>query len=128
MFTKDLDKNIKYNTRLNFKKKILIKKKKLYKLDFGKEIGLNKKKFRKIKKGTLPIENKLDLHGFTEIEAKKELEIFLDYCLSRNKRVVLVITGKGRSEKGGVIKNNISLKIIYVGIHCISDCNGLDSL
>jgi len=27
-----------------------------------------------------------------------------------------------------VIKNNISLKIIYVGIHCISDCNGLDSL
>ena len=108
MFTKDLDKNIKYNTRLNFKKKILIKKKKLYKLDFGKEIGLNKKKFRKIKKGTLPIENKLDLHGFTEIEAKKELETFLDYCLSRNKRVVLVITGKGRSEKGGVIKNNIS--------------------
>ena len=109
LFTKNLDKNIKYNKLTNYKKRIFIEEKKISQLSFGQTTGLvSKKKLRKIKKGNLLIEKKLDLHGFTQKEAKKELEIFLNDCISQNKRLVLVITGKGHVEKGGVIKNNIS--------------------
>ena len=109
LFTKNLDKNIKYNKLTNCKKRIFIEEKKISQLSFGQTTGLgSKKKLRKIKKGNLLIEKKLDLHGFTQKEAKKELGIFLNDCISQNKRLVLVITGKGHVEKGGVIKNNIS--------------------
>ena len=52
------------------------------------------------------IENKLDLHGFNEIEAKNLLEDFINYSVENGKRLVLVITGKGKEGKG-IIKNNI---------------------
>jgi len=107
LFTKNLVKNIKSRKFFNIKKKYSLKKKS-EQLNFGEESGLTKKKFRKIKRGNIRFEAKLDLHGFTEIEAKSELELFLNNSISQNKRFVLVITGKGREQKGGVIKNNIS--------------------
>ena len=82
------------------------KNKKLGQLEYGQEIALSKRNSRNFKKGNVLIENKLDLHGFTENEAKNKLEFFINNNAENGKRLLLVITGKG--EKGsGVIKNNI---------------------
>ena len=56
--------------------------------------------------GNVFIEDKLDLHGFNEIEANNLLEDFINRSIENGKRLVLVITGKGK-EGEGVIKNNI---------------------
>ncbi len=76
------------------------------KLKLGEGVALSKKNLRNFNKGNVEIEDKLDLHGYTEIEAKKKLKKFIFKCINKKKRLVLVITGKGfRGE--GVIKNNI---------------------
>lgn len=85
------------------------KNKNYQKLHLGQRIGLGKKDFVKIKQGKILIEQKLDLHGFKEIEAKKELEIFINNCVDKGMRLVLVITGKGKGKGQGIIKKNISI-------------------
>tara|TARA_Y100000590_G_scaffold380957_1_gene449680 strand:+ start:348 stop:620 length:273 start_codon:yes stop_codon:yes gene_type:complete len=54
------------------------------------------------------VEDKLDLHGFTEIQAKSILEKFINKSFETNKRLVLVITGKGTRGEGIIKKNIIS--------------------
>ena len=69
-------------------------------------MSLSKKNLRNFSKGNIKIENKLDLHGYTEREAKIKLKNFIDKCFIQKKRIILVITGKGfRGE--GIIKNKI---------------------
>ena len=48
----------------------------------------------------------MDLHGFTENEAKNKLKNFIIQSVEEKKRLVLVITGKGKDNEG-VIKKNI---------------------
>ena len=52
------------------------------------------------------IENRLDLHGSTELEAKSLLQKFIDQSVKNGERLVLVVTGKGQKGEG-IIKNNI---------------------
>ena len=56
---------------------------------------------KKLKKGKIPIDKKIDLHGCSLIEAE---EIFLSTvrnCYLRNLRCILFITGKGIFKKNG---------------------------
>lgn len=48
----------------------------------------------------------MDLHGFNEVEAKNLLDDFINQSVESDKRLVLVVTGKGQKGEG-VIKNNI---------------------
>ncbi|UNM06387.1 MAG: Smr/MutS family protein [Holosporaceae bacterium] len=52
---------------------------------------------RKIKKGTLSIEGRLDLHGYTQKEALIALQKFIDRLSQNHKRVGIIITGKGQA-------------------------------
>ena len=52
---------------------------------------------RGMRRGTLTIDRRLDLHGFTQSAAHSALARFLSRAASDGVRLVLVITGKGGS-------------------------------
>ena len=53
---------------------------------------------RKVVRGVLPIDARIDLHGMRQAEAHQALRGFLAHAQARGHRIVLVITGKGRIE------------------------------
>lgn len=62
----------------------------------------------KLKKGRLPIEGRVDLHGMTQDEAYSLLFSFLHRAHAGGIRYVLVITGKGSSSGGdGVLRRAV---------------------
>ncbi len=54
----------------------------------------------KLKRGQLPLEGRIDLHGLTQTEAFAALSAFIRTAVAQKKRTVLVITGKGRKFEG----------------------------
>ncbi|MCB1518575.1 MAG: Smr/MutS family protein [Hyphomicrobiaceae bacterium] len=50
---------------------------------------------RRVRRGQIPIDARLDLHGLRQDEARAALHHFIDKCVGRGDRTVLVITGKG---------------------------------
>ena len=108
LFSKNLNKSLKSN-----KNKIISKNKKfenntkeLHELKLSQGVALSKKNIRDFSRGNVFIEDKLDLHGFNLVEAKNLLEDFINQSVENGKRLILVITGKGK-EGEGIIKSNI---------------------
>ncbi len=68
----------------------------------GRIAGVDKRLAERLKRGQLPIEGMLDLHGLTQEEAHRQLDGFLALSANAGHRCVLVITGKGvwRPESG----------------------------
>lgn len=63
---------------------------------------------RKITKGRLPLEGRVDLHGLTQDEALALLRGFLATARHRGLRTVIVITGKGSSPASdGILKRMV---------------------
>ena len=108
LFTKNLNKSSKSNKKktISKNKKFKNNTKELYELKLSQGIALSKKNIRDFSKGNVFIENKLDLHGFNLVEAKNLLEDFINQSVENGKRLILVITGKGKVGEG-IIKNNI---------------------
>lgn len=73
--------------------------------------GLNpieRKVHRKIAKGRVAIDSRIDLHGMTQQVAHHALMSFLSDCYDRGDRHVLVITGKGISSGGqGILRQAV---------------------
>lgn len=59
--------------------------------------GLDRLTRRKLAKGRVPIEGKVDLHGLTQREAHGLLLSFLSQARAAGRRHVLIVTGKGSS-------------------------------
>ena len=57
--------------------------------------GLQKKLQRSIRMGKLEIESILDLHGYRQHEAQRQLHAFLSDALLMQARMVMIIHGKG---------------------------------
>jgi DNA-nicking Smr family endonuclease len=66
------------------------------------DIDIEKNKLKRIKSGRIDIEGTMDLHGFSLKEAKSRLQIFVGESFQRNKRLLLIITGKGRNSKPNI--------------------------
>jgi len=67
--------------------------------------GLDKRRARRLRRGELPIDGRLDLHGMTQDAAHRALRAFLLRAQASGERCVLVITGKGRTGAGpGVLR------------------------
>lgn len=64
------------------------------------EAGLQHSRFKLLKQGRLPINDTLDLHGFTIEEARKSLTHFLSVCQNKNYHCVQVIHGKSHCSFG----------------------------
>ena len=64
--------------------------------------GINKRTAARLKRGQLPIEASIDLHGMTQDEAHRALAAFLEGAQTASRRAVRVITGKGLRPGGGI--------------------------
>jgi len=73
--------------------------------------GIDKRTDAKLRRGKLPIQAKLDLHGMRQNEAYSALTGFINGAYHQQKRVVLIITGKGyRSvEAGGILRRLVPI-------------------
>lgn len=58
--------------------------------------------FKNLKKKKLEPDIILDLHGYTLYSAKLLLQKFISSCYEKNKRNILIITGKGQNNKGAL--------------------------
>ena len=77
-------------------------------LQAGRIDGLDKRTAQRLRRGQMPIEARLDLHGLTQAEAHHALNGFLGDAQAAGKRSVLVITGKGRVDQGyGVLRRAV---------------------
>lgn len=56
---------------------------------------------RRLSRGLLPIDDRIDLHGMRQERAHSSLTGFLRRAQVRGNRVVLVVTGKGAAGEGG---------------------------
>ena len=71
--------------------------------------GLDRRTARRLKRGQLPAEARLDLHGRTQEQAHDALRDFVQESRVARRRCVLVITGKGSvaSGQGGVLRQMV---------------------
>lgn len=70
--------------------------------------GIDRRTADRLRRGKLVIEGRLDLHGRFQEDAHRALNTFIADSAAAGRRVVLVITGKGRvSEGGGVLRRNV---------------------
>lgn len=76
----------------------------------GRRIDVGVDVLRKLRRGQMPLDSRLDLHGMTMPEARAQLELFLRTMRSRGERCVLVIHGKGAHspDGAGVLRGEIA--------------------
>ena len=67
----------------------------------GAPVNMDNKSFGKMKRGKLKPEARIDLHGMTLAEAHPELLAFILGSQAVGRRLVLVITGKGKDRDDG---------------------------
>lgn len=70
-------------------------------LEHGDIAGLDRRTGQRFKRGQLPVEARLDLHGMTQTEAHRALDAFLSGQQAIGRRCVIVVTGKGVGKDGG---------------------------
>lgn len=75
----------------------------------GDIAGVDKRTAQRMRRGQLPIEARIDLHGLTEADAHRALAAFVIGAQQSGRRCVLVVTGKGRREEGraGILRRNV---------------------
>ena len=77
-------------------------------LQHGDTAGLDRRTGQRFKRGQLPVEARLDLHGMNQTEAHHALSTFLSVQQAAGRRCVIVVTGKGvGKEGGGVLRNAV---------------------
>ncbi len=74
----------------------------------NKYSGIDLSTAKKILKGKIVIEEKLDLHGFNQKEAFQILKSFIEKSSYKGFRNVQVITGKGK-HGDGILKRNVPI-------------------
>ena len=86
-------------------------------LENSQKVKMDMKAFAKLKKGKLEPEDTLDLHGMTLETAFPALSSFISRAHSTQKRLVLVITGKGKNtdpgyavpQRNGVLRSQVPI-------------------
>ncbi len=77
-------------------------------LAHGALVGLDKRTGERLKRGKLPVEGRLDMHGMSQTKAYSALNRFVLDKQAEGKRCVVVITGKGGRDGGiGVLKEAV---------------------
>lgn len=69
--------------------------------------ALDARSKKHIRKGRLPIDATLDLHGLREAEAHRAVVRFLESAQAQGAKTVLIITGKGKPGMPGVLRKNL---------------------
>ena len=66
----------------------------------GETSGIDGTSARRMQRGQVPIEDRLDLHGLSQKQTQNEVNAFICTAVQKNFRHVLIITGKGRDGHG----------------------------
>lgn len=78
--------------------------------------GLDKRTAERFRKGEMPIDARLDLHGMTQDRAHAALNAFIARAYAAGQRCLIVVTGKGAGaraddaiipERRGVLKDSV---------------------
>lgn len=67
----------------------------------GRRLDLDPSTWRRVRRGELPVDARVDLHGKRSDEARDALEVFLRAKRARKDRLVLVIHGRGEHSPAG---------------------------
>jgi DNA-nicking Smr family endonuclease len=79
-----------------------------HELIHGLSHGIDRRQAERFRKGKLPIEGKIDLHGRTQQDAHDDLLAFLKRAHGAGKRTLLVVTGKGMTtSKTGILRQAV---------------------
>lgn len=79
-------------------------------LAHGETAGVDGRTASRLRRGKLPIEATLDLHGYRQSDAHHTLIAFVTSQHAAGRRCLLVVTGKGsRGENGGVLRQKVPL-------------------
>ncbi|WP_292019415.1 Smr/MutS family protein [Maritimibacter sp. UBA3975] len=81
----------------------------------GRPVEMDRKRFQQLKRGKMKPEARIDLHGMTMAQAHPALLRFILESASQGRRLVLVITGKGKvrdhpgpiPERHGVLRHQV---------------------
>jgi len=66
--------------------------------------GIDRRQELRLRRGRLPVEARLDLHGMTQTEAHRALSGFVARAHASGRRTLLVVTGKGTREGSGILR------------------------
>lgn len=67
----------------------------------GGMAGIDKRTAQRLRRGRLPVEGRLDLHGHTQDSGYRALSGFIAASYEAGRRCVLIVTGKGLRPDGG---------------------------
>jgi len=77
-------------------------------LTHGRAAGVDKRTVERLRRGRIPIDAEIDLHGHTQEEAHRALSAFISRQAGASRRCVRIVTGKGAfREGGGVLKTAV---------------------
>ncbi len=71
-------------------------------LSAGDLTALDGRRAERLRKGKIPIDGSLDLHGFTADAAWKALRNFIFFSYKNKRRCVIIVTGKGWKSASGI--------------------------
>ena len=71
----------------------------------GERAGIDRRTQRRLFRGDVPVDRRLDLHGLTEARAENRLAQFIETAARDGRRCVLVITGKGKGILRGLVSD-----------------------
>ncbi len=74
--------------------------------------GIDAALFRRMKRGNVKIESRLDLHAMTKEQAWKQVSAWIPTCRNNNKRCLLLVTGKG----SGILQSSVPLFLNHTEI------------
>lgn len=74
----------------------------------GEISGIDRSSARRLQRGQIQIEAKLDLHGLSQEQAHKKLISFISWAVQCKFRNVLIITGKGH-EGQGILRQQVPI-------------------
>lgn len=98
-------------------------------LRLGERSGIDRSNARRLQRGQMALEDRLDLHGLSKEQAHRQLIAFISRAVQQNLRHVLVITGKGRDGQG-VLRHEVPLWLkdapLAVYINAISQAQPQD--
>ena len=69
-------------------------------LSVGRVVDMDRRTARRLKRGELPVDGRIDLHGMTLDQAHGALTGFIRGAHNRGARCVVVVTGKGKAGEG----------------------------
>jgi DNA-nicking Smr family endonuclease len=91
--------------------------------------GVRTQVVRRLRRGLIPIEGELDLHGLSQAAARYQLAEFLTYSRSTGRRCVRIIHGKGyrSGARGPVLKAAVDLWLRrHPGVMAFTSARALD--